>query len=383
MKIAIATLADLPIPPVNGGAVENLIEILSSINETGNGDLQIDIYSVYQGRITPDKKYTRYYYYKKHKTPAISIKTIFYKLFKVSLPDKDMKWIIRRINHEDYDAVIVTSIINELELFIQKINARVIWYLHGDPVTVLSTKRINSILNECFAVFAVSKFIHQQIVGINSNVSTFVIHNTSSVQPIRRNEEKTIKNLVKAGMGIPLQSVLLLYVGRILPIKGVLEMVKAFNMIHDNNVYLAIAGSPSNESEKEYFDIIENEANDHVMFCGYIENEKLNMYYCACDAVIIPSICNEAAPLTLIEAQQCNRPVIASNLGGIPEYSLNNVILIEYNSKFEENIFSGIKTVLKRIENGTFERSCQSIFSKESFYMDFTMALQKLCDEEE
>ena len=33
MKIAIATFADLPSPPVKGGAVETLIDIICQINE--------------------------------------------------------------------------------------------------------------------------------------------------------------------------------------------------------------------------------------------------------------------------------------------------------------------------------------------------------------
>ena len=42
MRIAIATLSDLPVPPSKGGAVETLIELLATVNETFDNNLDIN-----------------------------------------------------------------------------------------------------------------------------------------------------------------------------------------------------------------------------------------------------------------------------------------------------------------------------------------------------
>ena len=46
MKIAIVTSGILPVPPVKGGAVENLVKFYLDYNETQAEDIQITVYSV-------------------------------------------------------------------------------------------------------------------------------------------------------------------------------------------------------------------------------------------------------------------------------------------------------------------------------------------------
>ena len=42
---------------------------------------------------------------------------------------------------------------------------------------------------------------------------------------------------------------------------------------------------------------------------------------CAVDVAAVPSVCNEAAPLTLVEFRSIGLPTIVSRRGGIPEYT--------------------------------------------------------------
>ena len=86
----------------------------------------------------------------------INVKSIAWKLFKKSIPDKTMSGITSLINKEDYDFVIITSINNEMEYIFRKIHSKVIWYLHGDPLSVLSTDAIERITNQCYSVITVS-----------------------------------------------------------------------------------------------------------------------------------------------------------------------------------------------------------------------------------
>ena len=78
MKIAIATFAGLPNPPVKGGAVETLIDDLCKINELENR-LTIDVFSVYDcdaADAAKEYKNTEFIFYQKYKSRKISKKNI-------------------------------------------------------------------------------------------------------------------------------------------------------------------------------------------------------------------------------------------------------------------------------------------------------------------
>ena len=58
--------------------------------------------------------------------------------------------------------------------------------------------------------------------------------------------------------------------------------------------------------------------NKQCIFVGRIPQSELPYYYGACDIFVIPSII-EAFGLVTVEAMACGRPVIGSNVGGIPD----------------------------------------------------------------
>ncbi|MHA1381255.1 MAG: glycosyltransferase family 4 protein [Candidatus Helarchaeota archaeon] len=56
----------------------------------------------------------------------------------------------------------------------------------------------------------------------------------------------------------------------------------------------------------------------HVIFCGFIPRENLPTFYNLCDIFLLPSRRYEGFPFVLAEAMACSKPIIASNIGGIP-----------------------------------------------------------------
>src|SRR6185295_11709660 len=54
-------------------------------------------------------------------------------------------------------------------------------------------------------------------------------------------------------------------------------------------------------------------------FAGYMSKEVLVDVLQSARAIVVPSECNENAPLSLLEAYATARPVIGSNIAGIPE----------------------------------------------------------------
>lgn len=108
----------------------------------------------------------------------------------------------------------------------------------------------------------------------------------------------------------------LLYLGRIVPEKGVKE---AIQIAEATNNRLLIVG-PVYPASQGYFDqYIKPYLNDKVLYLGYIERDKLRPYYQKAKALLAPIQWEEPFGLTSIEAMACGTPVIAISRGSMPE----------------------------------------------------------------
>lgn len=381
MKIAIATFADLPSPPVKGGAVETLIDIICQINEKKK-KIDIDLFSIADKNAeikAAEYHQTEFVYYQKYYSKKINVKSIAWKLFKKSIPDKTMSGITSLINKEDYDFVIITSINNEMEYIFRKIHSKVIWYLHGDPLSVLSTDAIERITNQCYSVITVSDFVKSRVKSAAPGCRAVTVRNCTDLIPIPDKEVTVVKQKIRNKAEIGMKDKLFVYIGRIIPIKGVYELVRAFVSADMQNAKLLIVGAPSNRGEEIYLEKIKEIANSNVKYWGYADHDKLNELYCAADCVVAPSICQEAAPLIALEVSVCRRRLIATNIGGIPEYIDKNGLLVNYDEKFVENLAKELISV-NAVDDCEI---CSEIVSNqmESYYDDFYNALQ-IFDEE-
>lgn len=80
---------------------------------------------------------------------------------------------------------------------------------------------------------------------------------------------------------------------------------------------LVIAGDGPHKQHLQKLVARHNLQND-VSFIGAVPHSKLPQLISASDIVVIPSLM-EASSLFLIESMACKRPVVATNVGGIPE----------------------------------------------------------------
>jgi glycosyltransferase involved in cell wall biosynthesis len=121
-----------------------------------------------------------------------------------------------------------------------------------------------------------------------------------------------------------------LFVGQLESHKGLLLLLDAMEEL-DDEVELHIAGDGS---LAEY--LSERAKRDNrVQFHGFVSLEHLVSTLQTTDAVIVPSLCYENSPTVIYEAFQVGVPVIASEVGGIPELITEGEtgILIEPNNK--------------------------------------------------
>ncbi len=133
---------------------------------------------------------------------------------------------------------------------------------------------------------------------------------------------KRIYNSIKLlNYSKPVASNSILYVGRLAEEKGVEYLISAMPQILKKapSAKLTIIGDGENRSNLE--DLVKVlRLNKSIKFLGWVKNDQLEKYYKKTQIVVIPSICPEIFSLVGLEAMSVGRPVIASRVGGIPEW---------------------------------------------------------------
>ena len=114
---------------------------------------------------------------------------------------------------------------------------------------------------------------------------------------------------------------LVLFVGRIQPLKGVDIAVQALAQLSDQNAQLMIVGGASGQEGSTEVDRImamidELDLVDRVIFVEPQPHYALSTYYRAADVLIMPSR-SESFGLVALEAAACGVPVVAAAVGGL------------------------------------------------------------------
>jgi D-inositol-3-phosphate glycosyltransferase len=146
---------------------------------------------------------------------------------------------------------------------------------------------------------------------------------TGRFYPMRKDEAREF-------VGVACGDRMLLYVGRVEPLKGIDTLFEAVAILQhqgvlaDNGVCLAVIGGDPDvgteqmteemsrlQSLRESLGIV-----NMVAFLGKQDQDTLQYYYAAAEAVVVPSH-YESFGLVALEAMACGTPVVASETGGL------------------------------------------------------------------
>jgi len=115
------------------------------------------------------------------------------------------------------------------------------------------------------------------------------------------------------------------FAGRIVPEKGLEDLIRSMLIVHQRfaNVTLRVAGAfPETAAGKRYKSQLSSLIKDldlsaRVMIDGFVA--PLEPWLTELDMTVVPSICNDAQPLVMMQSMAVATPVIATAVGGIPE----------------------------------------------------------------
>ena len=127
----------------------------------------------------------------------------------------------------------------------------------------------------------------------------------------------------KSEVGKPQVGTYGLYFGRVTEEKGVDTVVKAYEMMPDRHV--KIMGDDTTDEAKRLKAYIKEKKIKNVEFLGFKAGEELEEIIKGARFTLIPSIWYDNLPNTALESFQYSKPVIASNIGSLPELVLDGV----------------------------------------------------------
>lgn len=112
-----------------------------------------------------------------------------------------------------------------------------------------------------------------------------------------------------------------LYFGRLERIKGVFTLLEAASSLQETPLLIVGTG----EAEQELAAIVETRELQHVRLLGFKQGEELHELIRHSICCILPSQWYENCPMSVLESYSFGRPVIGSNIGGIPELIADGV----------------------------------------------------------
>ena len=119
-----------------------------------------------------------------------------------------------------------------------------------------------------------------------------------------------------------------LFTGRLIQRKGVEYLLRAIPLVLEQTQARFIITGDGDQREQLQDLATTLELGDSVEFLGFVSNERLNSEYQRCDVWVNPSIVDdrgdtEGLGVGAIEAYSHQKPVISSNVGGIPDVVIN------------------------------------------------------------
>lgn len=117
-----------------------------------------------------------------------------------------------------------------------------------------------------------------------------------------------------------------LFLGRLVPQKGPQWILRTLTKL-DMPVKVDIGGEGPMRAELEDF-CYKHGLQHRVKFHGWVAQDRVKALIAHSRAVIVPSLWHEPAGLVTLEAAAAGRAVIASRVGGVPEYALDEYSLM-------------------------------------------------------
>ena len=204
--------------------------------------------------------------------------------------------------------------------------------------------KIVSVLESANGIISVSRSNRECVrrLGIQRDVDIILNGFNSESFCIRDMEESRNR------LDFPQNKKIILSVGNQSEVKGHIYLIKAMKILVEQkkNVvcYLVGTGKLTNNYKKVVQDL---GLKNSIFFEGHVNHKVLPIFYSASNLFVLPSL-NEGTPNVLLEAMGCGIPIVATNVGGVPDLITDNRIGCIVNPKDSEALAKSISNCIEK-----------------------------------
>lgn len=392
MKIAILTSGILPVPAVNGGAVENHIDFYLKYNNDHHLH-DMTVFSIWddkiEGHAALQSEVNHYRYIDTKTLWAKLSKNIYERIHGEGYYHRTIEYYFhkawKQIKREKYDAILLDNRPGYAVGMDVPQDTKLLVYLHNDLLNN-QTKGYQQIYDKAYRILTVSDYIASCVRTINPyDKKCRTILNGIDNHDFSPNIETTIP---RQQLGLSDDDFVMVFSGRITQEKGVSELIEAMICLKDfSNLKLLIIGSPfygDTANEDGFVKALKEQAKlikDRIFFTGFIPYKQMPQYIKMADIAVVPSLWDDPCPNTVLEAQAMGLPIITTRRGGIPEEVTSaNAVLLSTDEFFVDNLTAAIKDLYehpeKRKRMGEASLAHSTYYNEQRYAEDFFKALE-------
>ncbi len=221
-----------------------------------------------------------------------------------------------------------------------------------------TSKQIIEAMSFADRILSVSEDLKLHIVnlGIDKN-KVHVVPNGVDIgkfKPAGKAHARSILNL-------PQDKNIVLFVGALRKIKGVDYLIEAAHSFVDKDTYLFMVGRDDGLKKNLEKRAHELKIANYIKFTGPVNHEDIPLWISASDILVLPSL-SEGRPNVILEALACEVPVVATDVGGIPELMVDGETGYLVPPKSPDELSRKINKLLddknRREKMGKFGRKC-------------------------
>ena len=382
IRVCLVSPGLLPVPATQGGAIETLMTTLMRQNERFHRmDLTVVSPDEPKARkLAEEYRSTRVVFLQSPGLPykvANRVRNLWNRKKRSYVSAYYAKALAAVKNAGPFDAVVVEGgPCDALAPYEDYCDDALMYHLHYDPTTPFHSTGYSRVI-------AVSEYVANSWKRncLDPVTDVRVAHNGIDVSKFQREFTEEDRKAIRARLGFASDDFVALYCGRIIEVKGVLELLKAVQRIDDDRVKLMVVGSPdfAKSSRTPYLDKVQSlvdELGDRVAFTGYVPNDQVYQYSKSADVQVVPSLWEDAAPTVCMEAMAAGLPLLVTRSGGMQEYTTPEcAVTVEKDERIVDSLadalreLSGDSKGLESMSEAALLRSRK--YTEESFYREF------------